>query len=164
MCLKQTVQKHTTLLQLFPIRSPFETVEMDFLGPLLKSLNCNQFLLVTTDLHSKVASPVLTSETAALHIQSSVMFNWEILSGIPTHVWKNGTKFLSKLFDSIHLFLATKHWAPTAYHPETNRHAQTFQEQDNWNSTTLSGWSPKGKLTIELKAIGIRQYCQCKVN
>lgn len=100
MCSEQVSRYTSTPLQLSPESGQLGFVTMDILGPLPKTLNGNQFLLVVTDRCSKLARSVHTSETAASHTASLFMGNWIIPYDIATQVltysgWSLSVGFLS---------------------------------------------------------------------
>lgn len=57
----------------------------------------------------------------AVHIASISMDHWIIRYGIPDYfLTDDGSKFLSKFFESLCAFLGKKHLTITVHHPQTN--------------------------------------------
>lgn len=105
--------------QIFRGNGSLEFVAMYNMGPVLKTIIENQFVLVAMDRYSKLARDVPTSRTAVSHIVSHFMDNWIIPYGIRRHLLTgNGTQFVSKFSESLCIYQKTKHFTASAYHHE----------------------------------------------
>ena len=139
-----TKQKH---LRLFPANGPLEFVAMDILGPLPKTKQGNQFVVVLTDRYSKLTRAIPTGKTTATTVATIFVDHWVIPYGIPNYVLTdNGPQFVAKFFASVCLALGVKHVTTTAYHPRTNGQTERFnrtivtrlrhyvgEHQDDWD-------------------------------
>lgn len=104
---------------------PLNFVAMGFPGPLPKTLDGHQFVLMIMDLYSKQMRAVPSSNTLAFCMASLRMDNWIIVYYIPTYVlMDNRTHLVSKLFHFLCAFIGTKHLTTTVHHPQTNGHAE----------------------------------------
>lgn len=115
--------------QLFLPSNPFKFVAMDTLGLLSKTLKGNQFVLVITDLYSKLTRAVLTCMTTVSHILSIFMNSRVTPYRFPIHEWtENGTQCISEFSKTLCAFLGTKHLENTAYHTQAKGQAERFNK------------------------------------
>lgn len=123
----QANMMQTQHLKLFPTSGPFEFIVMDILGPLLKTTNGNQFVVIMTDRYSKLPRGVPTYNSCAMHI-ATIFYDYCIVSyGIRVYyLTSNGTQLVSKFFKTIGNFLGLKHRTTTAYHCKTNGLAERY--------------------------------------
>lgn len=107
---------------------------LDMLGPLWKTLNDTQYVLVMTGCCLKLTKPVPTSNTTASTTASPFIDNLITHCGIRTHrLTENGTLLASKFLKSFRASLGTKYFTNAAYHPQTSAQAEGF------NKTIITG-------------------------
>jgi transposase InsO family protein len=121
MC-KDSTQKPQGLLKSLPIPSyPWQSIGIDFIGPLPKSGEYDYVTVVIDRLTSMVhilpcVSTIRTSEFAHLFYKEIVR-----LHGLPESIVSDrDTKFTSKFWQELHRLLGTKLLMSTAFHPQTD--------------------------------------------
>jgi Integrase core domain/Integrase zinc binding domain len=113
--------KHTNVMELFPANGPMESVSMDILGPLPRTIHGNRFLLVIADLFTKVTITVLLRTVTALVVSKAFCDRWVYVYGPPiSRLTDNGPQFTAKFFQAVCTELGVKKTFTTAYHPQTN--------------------------------------------
>lgn len=104
-----------------PLTHPWNVVAVDYLGPLPRSKNGNNFLLVAIDCFTKfvVLVPVRKGDSKnAIKILRERVF---CTFGVPEIlISDNGTPFVSKQFESFLDEFDVKHWKNAIYHPQHN--------------------------------------------
>lgn len=116
-----TIHRHQKKLQLFPAAGPLESISMDLLGPLPKTLHGNQHVLVIKDRYSKMTRAIPLKQTTASIVAQTFVDNWIMPYGIPaTLLTDNGPQFVGTFFAAVCLILGVKQLTTTAYHPQTN--------------------------------------------
>ena len=119
---KPTMQRPMGLLHSLPIpRKPWESVGMDFVGPLPQSKG-NDYLLVVIDrLTSMIhlvptTTKVTAKEVAWLYLKEVVR-----LHGVPDSIVSDrDARFTSKFWKELHRLMGTKLLMSTAFHPQTD--------------------------------------------
>lgn len=107
--------------QLRPVSGSLEFAAMDILGPLEKTLNEKQFVVVITDYHMKLTKAVPKIKMSVLSFSSSFMKIWIMTYGIPAHVpMDDRTHFTIKFSQTLCLILDTKQMTATLYHAQTS--------------------------------------------
>jgi Integrase zinc binding domain len=87
-----TERKRTSFLKLFPADGPLEFVSMDILGPLPKNEHGNCFLLLISDLFSKLTRTVPLRTIIALVVAKAYCDAWVFSYGPPRYLLTdNGT-------------------------------------------------------------------------
>ncbi|KAI9565040.1 hypothetical protein GHT06_008785 [Daphnia sinensis] len=123
--------RRTSLLHsLQPAQALFETLGLDFLGPINPtSFEGNNHILVITDYFTKWVEVVaLPDQTAVTTCKALVdrMINYH---GPPRVIISDrGTNFISELFNELCKALRIKHCTTTAYHPQTNGLTERFNK------------------------------------
>lgn len=64
--------------QVFPASRPLELISIDILGPLSKTVSRNQFIIVITDLYTKLTWAVPSLKTMVQHV-GSLLFYYKIV-------------------------------------------------------------------------------------
>lgn len=103
------------------IDTPWQTIAIDFLGPLPRSKKGNTFLYVIIDCFTKftILAPLRKADAgAAIRVlESDVFYKF----GIPSIlISDNGPQFVSKAFKKFLGEHKIKHWLNAAYHPQHN--------------------------------------------
>lgn len=104
------------------INFPFQLISMDLLGPLPRSRNGNQFLLVVVDWFTKfvLVQPLAraTSKPIIRFVENHVF----LVHGVPQIiVVDNGSQFISRDFQSLATtYKVQKIWYNARYHPQIN--------------------------------------------
>lgn len=97
--IRGTHDKHQRHMALFPASLPLEFVALKIMGPLPKTYDCNQFLLVITDRYSKINRAILITNKMVPHMAGKFLDNWVMPYGIPTYMFTdNGPQFEGKCF------------------------------------------------------------------
>lgn len=119
--------RHKRRLQLFMAVGPLDVVAMDILGPLLKTQQGNQYIVMITDKYSKLTRAIPNSKILSTHMSNIFLDHWIIPFGIPSYLLTdNGPQIVRKLFATVCGSLVVKHVTTTAYHPQTNCQAKRF--------------------------------------
>ncbi|CDF40971.1 unnamed protein product [Chondrus crispus] len=105
---RSTIVRHQKDIKLFPAAGPLEFVAMDLLGPLPKTAHGNQFVLVITDLFSKLTCSIALPPQYVLT--------------------DNGPQFAAKFFDAVCALLGICHYLMTAYHQQANGQTERFNK------------------------------------
>jgi hypothetical protein len=119
---KDSTQRPAGLLHTLPIpERPWQSVGMDFLGPLPTSGNYDYLLVVIDRLTSMVhliptTTKVTASQTAWLYIKEIVR-----LHGVPESIVSDrDVKFTSLFWKELHRILGTRLLMSTSFHPQTD--------------------------------------------
>jgi hypothetical protein len=129
----KTPKRHSVREPLCPLPCPTAPnwrVHLDLFGPLALSASGNRYILVCTDAFSKlteiVALPNKEAETVAL-----AFFNrWVCRYSVPrTIVSDGGKEFVNKLNEDFLKLLEVEHVITSAYHPQTNSSAESFNRE-----------------------------------
>lgn len=93
------LRKHKNSLNLFPAMEPLQSLAIDLVGPLTKTKNGNQFLLVTTCRFSKLTSVVPSRRTDAYNVAvaSTAHGVWHYVP-LESLISDNGPQFAAKFF------------------------------------------------------------------
>jgi transposase InsO family protein len=113
------VARKTMKLKLFLPSAPMEYISMDILGPLTKKDKGNRFLLMVSDRFSKLTRAHPLASTTAEIVAKTIFDGWVAAGyGIPQVLMTdNGTKFVSKFFQSFCRILGVKQVFTSAYRP-----------------------------------------------
>ena len=119
---KTSTQRPAGLLHSLPVpQRPWESIGIDFVGPLPLSLEYDYMMVVVCRLTSQChLCPTKTTATAA---RVAYMFYRDIvrLHGIPkTIVSDRDVKFIAKFWRELHRLCGTKLLMSSAYHPQTD--------------------------------------------
>lgn len=95
---KDRKQKKRHKTKLFPETGTLDEIAIDLLGPLLKTRNENQFIIVITVRYSKLTGAVPISKTSVPYITSVMLNHCFIPNDIPnTIVSDNGSQLVTEL-------------------------------------------------------------------
>ncbi len=119
---KDSNQKPSRLLHSLPIPDcPWQSIGMDFMGPLPLSKSHNYLLVVidhfTLQVHLiPMTTHVTSKEVAWLFLKEIVR-----LHGVPDSIVSDrDSKFTSKFWKELHRLMGTKLLMSTAFHPQTD--------------------------------------------
>ena len=131
-CKECSTKKKTTRQGRFPLKtyhagSPMEKVHIDFLGPLPKTGNGNEYILVMVDQFTKWVEIVpLPSQNAELTAKAAVD-NFFSKFGYPLQVHSDqGRNFESRVFQSVCELLRIHKSRTTAYRPSANGQVEQY--------------------------------------
>jgi hypothetical protein len=102
---------------------------MDILGPLPKAEHGNRFLLVISDLFSKLTRMVPLRTITALGVAKAFCDAWVFSYGPPRYLLtNNGTQFNAKVFLAVYRELGVAKIFTTTYHPQTDGQVERFNK------------------------------------
>lgn len=128
-CARERVKlrRHSGWLKLFPATRPLEFVSIDILGPLRRTKDGNENLLVITDRYSKLTRAVPLRSTTAHAVAQAFCDHWVFAYGPPAYLLSdNGQQFTAKHFQAVCQTLGIKNLFTAAYHPQTNGQAERY--------------------------------------
>lgn len=100
---------------------PWEYTGVDFVGPLPRTQNGNEYLIVFVDYFSKWVEVSAVRSATAQVAASKFLSEIYARHGAPVFLISDrGTPFVSNLFEHVVAALGTEHRLTTAYHPQTN--------------------------------------------
>jgi len=125
---EQLASKHArSPMKLFPASGPLEYVAIDILGPLPRTKQGNQYLLVIADRFSKLVRTVPLKRITALSVAQAFANEWVCVYGPPLYLLSdNGTQFKSSFFKDICQRMGTRQFFTSPYHPQTNGQVERF--------------------------------------
>jgi transposase InsO family protein/predicted aspartyl protease len=150
-------QKHGLLLPL-PVPSQiWREISMDFIGPLPKTAQGHEYLLVITDRLGKglILEPCQNMEVET--VLTIFLKSFYRYHGIPTAITSDrGPQFISDLWTSICQKLKIKQRLSTAYHPQTDGSTERANAEVervlrlwvNWNQDDWDIWLPFTELAL----------------
>jgi hypothetical protein len=122
-----SVKKPHAPMQLFTASEPLEFVAIDILGPLPKTPNGNQYLLVMSDRFSKLVKTEPLKRITATAVAEAFTVSWVFSYGPPKLLLSdNGTQFNARFFRTCCKTMGIKQHFTTPYHPQTNGQVERF--------------------------------------
>ena len=116
-------------MRLFSTTCPLEFLAMDLLGPLRRTHQGNEYVLVITDRCTKLCRSVPLRNTKAVTVATVFLYLWAYAYGVPSYVLTdNGPQFAAKFFEAVCTMIGIKHVFTTAYHPQTNGQVERFNK------------------------------------
>lgn len=101
----------------------------DIAGPLSRTTQRDQYVLVITDRYSNLTRAVPATKTSKTHNAVIFLKHWIVPFGTPRYVLAgDGPKFVSKIFATICEYLEVKHLKTIAYHPQTNEKVDLYKK------------------------------------
>ena len=145
---KDYTSQKNGLLQ--PLQIPteiYEQVGMDIIGPLPKTKNGNEYILVITEYLSRYVEAIPLSNIDSKTIAEVFMKNIVLKHGIPSKILTDrGANFISEFMNNFYELLEIKKLTTSAYHPQTNALTERFnrtlssllipfvgENKDNWD-------------------------------
>lgn len=140
---------------------PFSRIGMDLLGPLLKSAQGHEHILLILDYASRYpkAMPLRKATTKAIAHELFLLFS---RVGIPQEILTDqGTPFMSRLMADLCHLLKVKQLRTSVYHPQTDGLVERFNQtlkQILWRVVAENGrdWD----LMLPYVLFGIREVPQ----
>lgn len=116
------------LLQPFvPPDGPFQRIGIDWIGPLPKSINGNEYCLVVMDHYSRFPFVFPTKNKDAATLARILVNELEPLIGPPKQLLSDqGAELVGQVAREVYLMMHTEKLTTTAYHPQTNGMVERF--------------------------------------
>lgn len=106
---------------------PFESVHMDFWGPIRDHNGADRYILSMIDYGTRWAEAILMETKHAKAIAEEFMKNWCCRYGIPSKIVTDQDKsFMDKSLQELLMKLGCRPLHSTVYHPEGNAPVETF--------------------------------------
>jgi len=119
----------TALMRLFPATEPFADLAIYLLGPLPRTPEGYDYILVIRDRFSKVMRAVSLKDISALGVLLTFLDTWVAIYGIPDSVLlDNGPQFAAVLWQGVLKALGIDTNYATPYHPQTNGQVERFNK------------------------------------
>ena len=126
-CQRREKNKRNKPLHPIKVGQPFDRLGMDIVGPLLKTIRGNMYIVVATEYLTKwPEAQAIPNAKASLVI---LFFYEDIICrhGCPKEVLTDhGTHFVNEMLDSLCEKFGVKHKLSTAYHLQTNGLVERF--------------------------------------
>jgi len=117
-------------MRLFPATEPFAALAIDLLGPLPRTPEGYEYILVICDRSSKFTRAVPLKDISALDVLSAFLDTWVASYGIPDSVLSdNGPQFAAVLWQGVLKALGIDTNYATPYHPQTNGQVERFNKK-----------------------------------
>ena len=124
---KKRSKKGKYPLTLYHAGAPMERIHIDFLGPLSKSINGNEYILVMVDQFTKWVEIVPLQSQNAEITAKAVIDNFLSKFGYPFQIHSDqGRNFESKLFHSVCELLKIHKSRTTPYRPQANGQVERY--------------------------------------
>jgi len=122
--------RSTASMRLFPAKEPFAAVAWDLLGPLPRTPEGYEYLLVICNRFTKLTPVVPLKDVTALDVLSSFLDAWISSYSIPdsTHS-DNGPQFASVLYQGVLQMLGISTNFATPCHPQTKGQVEHFNQK-----------------------------------
>lgn len=102
---------------------------MGILGPLQRTTEASQYVIVVTDRDSKLTRTVPTTKTSSTQIANIFLDLWIISSRVSRYVPTNSDpQLMSKFFQTICGYSRVKHVTTTTYHRQTNGQGKRYSK------------------------------------
>ena len=145
---KPELRKPAGLLHPLPIpEKPWQVISIDFVGPLPRTPDHFDTILVVVDKFSKMAHFIATTRNAtAKHTAKLLLEHVVRIHGVPEAIISDrGTQFTAKLFRKVWEHLGADLRLSTAYHPQsdgqTERVNRELEQQLRWHADkTGTNW------------------------
>jgi len=119
----------TAPIRLFPAKEPFAALAIDLLGPLPRTAEGYEYILVICDRFTKATLAVPLKDISALDVLSALLDTWGASYGIPDLVLSdNGPQFAAVLWQGVLQALGIDTNYATPYHPQTNGQVERFNK------------------------------------
>ena len=126
---------------------PFDTIVMDFLGPLPRTRDGNRYILVFTDRFTRWVIAVATSNADAISVARALIELIMCQHGAPRNLQSDrGTHFTARIVEAVCAIMDTKQIFGSSYHPNTQGLVERFngtlanmlakftnEQQDDWD-------------------------------
>lgn len=114
-------------LRLLPPISHLEFVEIDMLGPFLKNISSNPYVMFMTDRYSKLTKATLFAKTTETTVTNFLLNDWISSREVPAKVLTyNGPHFRSKFIKTVCVKLRATPITTTEYQPQSSRQLERF--------------------------------------
>jgi len=122
-----SLRRHTSPLTLFPATEPLTDLSVDIFGRILATKAGIRFILVITDLFSKLTKCVALRRIIAISVASAIIDAWVACYGPPDRILSNqGPQFMSNFFIFLVKVLGAETVRTTSYNPQTNGQVERY--------------------------------------
>ena len=130
-----------------PVRAPLERVAVDILGPLPKTENGHEYILILGDYFTKWTEAYPLKDHTAFAVAEAILENFISRFGVPMEIHSDqGREFQSKLMSEICKLLRINKTRTTSYNPKSDGQVERFnrtieqmlkvlvrEAQDDWD-------------------------------
>lgn len=125
---RRNLRQHASTHKTFPASGPLQFVAVDILGPLPKTADGYQYVLMITDRLSKGTCAITMRTKPTARVAQHLLPAWVYPYGTPMYLFTdNRRQLVAKLFEAVCGRLAVIKLVPTAYHPRTNWLVEGFR-------------------------------------
>src|SRR5699024_6068371 len=126
-----------------PPTQPWDTIAMDFAGPLPTSTRGNRFVLVIVDQFTKWVELIPTADQLAGTVVQGVYERIICHHGCPVRLLSdNGPQFRSAIVESLCQYFGIQKIFSSAYYPQGDGYAERFMRTLNASLSALSAQDP----------------------
>ena len=124
-------KRGVTPLKPLPIPTgPNWRVHLDLFGPLKKSNNGNKYIMVMTDAFTKLTEMAALPNKEAKTVAMAFFSQWVCRYSVPRRiVTDGGGEFVNQIHEVLLRLLEVEHSITSAYHPQTNSSAESFNRE-----------------------------------
>jgi hypothetical protein len=129
-----------------PVGDPFQTIGMDFIGPLPRTKKGMQYILVITEYVTKWAEAFATEDCTAMTVAKILVEEFITRHGAPAKIITDrGKHFKANLIADLCRLLGIEQNFTTAYHPQTNGMTERFNKTlatmlSKYAQDTIDNW------------------------
>ena len=124
---KNTIVQRAPLGSITHPKKPFDTIGMDFLGPLPETTNGSKYVLVITDYATRWVEAFATKDMKATTVARILINEIICRHSAPIEILSDqGRNFLSEIITEVCKYFSINKIQTTAYHPQTNGLTERF--------------------------------------
>jgi len=115
-------------MRLLLATEPFAALAIDLLGPVPRTPEGYEYILVICDRFTKVTRAVLLKSISALDVHSAFLDTWVASDRIPDSVlWDDGPQFAAVLWQGVLKALDVDNNDAMPYHPQANGQVERYK-------------------------------------